>query len=77
MTNQLNFLLTFISGLGIPVYSYLALSDGEMIAEVSLSMVGVIGRSAGKTKPEVRFHFSIHQPINNQLIFLTVILLGS
>jgi len=39
-------------GLGIPVYNYLPLSEGEVIAEVSLSMVGVIGRSAGKTKSE-------------------------
>lgn len=45
-------------GLGIPVYNYLPLSEGEVIAEVSLSMVGVIGRSAGKTKSEVKSEFN-------------------
>lgn len=52
-------------GLGIPVYNYLPLSEGEVIAEVSLSMVGVIGRSAGKTKSEVKSEFNNERIDNN------------
>ena len=40
-------------GLGLPIYHYLPLQDGNVMAEVSVIGLGVVGRCAAKTNNEV------------------------
>ena len=44
-------------GFGLPVYNYMLLQDGSVMAEVSVLPLGVVGRCAAKTKNEVRTIF--------------------
>jgi len=47
--------LRLVIGCGLPVYNYLLLQDGSVMAEVSVLPLGVVGRCAAKSKNEVRF----------------------
>lgn len=42
-----------MTGMGLPVYNYLMIQDGSIMAEVSVIGLGVVGRCAAQTKDEV------------------------
>lgn len=61
----------FCLGFGIPMYSYLPMADGNILAEVSLINLGVIGRAAAKTKIEVcqRNNLLLKERFLNAILF--------
>ncbi|XP_032782787.2 5'-3' exoribonuclease 1 isoform X1 [Daphnia magna] len=53
-------------GFGLPVYNYLLLQDGSIMAEVSVLPLGVVGRCAAKSKNEAAEQaaaMALHNPI--------------
>jgi hypothetical protein len=45
----------FYLGLGVPLYTFMPLPDGGVMAEISLASCGVIARGGGKNNQEVRW----------------------
>ena len=43
-----------LPGLGVPLYTFMPLPDGGVMAEISLANCGVIARGGGKNNQEVR-----------------------
>lgn len=54
MTMSSSLKIPWFVGFGIPLYNYILMPDGNVMAEISMVNLGVIGRAVAKTKIEVR-----------------------